>query len=197
MRLPCDHSFTYSHQRSEIGKISDLSEGGVKLKTLHPIIMENDIELFIPLEEGSILAKGCVAHVQKVGDLYDAGVYFTQIDEGNRQSLLEFFKQNSPQEMRRSQRLHCDHSISYFHQGVGAGKMLNLSKGGVRLKTHRPFIVETDVEIFLPIEERSVIVKGRVAHVKRVGELYNVGVYFTEIDEGNKQAMLEFFQQGH
>ena len=194
LRLNCDHSITYSHLRIEAGKIQDLSESGIKIKTHQSIMVENDLEMFIPLDEGSITAQGCVSHVQRVGDIYDVGIYFTEIDEETRQSLLEFFKKNGPEEMRRSSRLHCEHSISYFHQGMGAGKMLDLSNGGVKIKTHRPFRLETDVEMFMSIKGTSVIAKGRVARVQRMGELYNVGIYFTEIDEENKQSLLEFFK---
>ncbi len=72
---------------------------------------------------------------------------------------------------------------------------MDLSESGVKIKANRPLVVDTDVEMFMPIEERSIIAKGRVARVQRVGELYDVGISFTEIDEGNKQSLLAFFRQ--
>jgi len=196
-RLHCDHSITYSRTGMGEGDMRDISDGGIKIKSHQPFIEGTDVEMSIPLEGRFVIAQCRVARVEEVKGRYDVGVSFTQIEEENKQALLDFFLESSSKEMRRSPRLPCEHSISYYGLEMGAGKMLDLSKGGVKIKTNRPFIVETDVEIFLPIEERSVIVKGRVAHVKRVGKLYDVGVYFTEIDEGNKQAVLEFFQQRH
>lgn len=194
-RVKCDHSITFSLLRMETGKMRDLSEGGARIKTSRQMIEEKEIELFIPIEESSVAAKGRVVYTQRLGNIYNVGIDFIQIEEENIQAMLEFFKQNSLEDMRRFPRLLTDHSISFYHLEMGAGKMRDLSEGGVKIKTHRPFQLAGDVEIFLPLEGKSIIAKGRVARVQRVGDLYDVGVSFTEIDEENKEALLEFFKR--
>ena len=66
---------------------------------------------------------------------------------------------------------------------MGEGDMQDISEGGVSIKSHHPFLIETDVELAIPFEGRFINAVGRVARVQRSGKSHNVGIYFTEIDD--------------
>ncbi|MFH0845478.1 MAG: PilZ domain-containing protein [Pseudomonadota bacterium] len=194
-RLPADYSISFCHHEMGAGKLRDLSESGVKIKSHRPFQLAGEVEMFFPLEERSIIAKGRVSRVQKMGDLYDVGITFTEIEKEHKEALLEFFKKNRPEEMRRFPRLLCDQTITYSYPGMGSGKLLDLSKDGLRVKTHDTFQSETEVDISIPLEGRFIVAKGRIARVQKAGDLYDVGISFTEIYEENRQALLDYFQR--
>lgn len=110
---------------------------------------------------------------------------------------------NDIADKRRFPRLDSSHLISFTHfdesdtpDDVGMGKTLDLSEGGVMIQTHRPFPINTGLEMVIALEERMITVRGRVVHVRQVEEdLYDVGVCFTEIDDAEKKSLMQFFRK--
>lgn len=104
---------------------------------------------------------------------------------------------------RRFPRLDSSHLISFTHfdetdtpDDQGMGKTLDLSEGGVMIQTHRAFPLNSGLEMVIALEEKILTVRGRVVHIREVGdELYDVGVSFTQIDEAEKKSLLQFFRK--
>jgi len=105
------------------------------------------------------------------------------------------------EEKRRFPRVDSSHLISYTHFDqasnpveMGMCKSLDLSQGGVTIQTHRAFPVNSQLEMEIALEERLVKARGTIVHVREVGrQLYDVGVCFTEMDEKDRQSIMEFF----
>jgi c-di-GMP-binding flagellar brake protein YcgR len=76
------------------------------------------------------------------------------------------------------------------------GKTLDLSPSGVTLQIDRLFPVGSGLEMAIAIEERLITVRGRVVHVREIEKgLYDYGISFTEIDDADRQSLIEFFQK--
>ena len=100
-------------------------------------------------------------------------------------------------------RLDSSHLISYTHydrtdnpNGVGMGKTLDLSQTGVTIQIDRFFPEDSGLEMVIALEDKLITVRGRVVHVREIGkELYDLGVCFTEINDADRQSLVEFFKK--
>lgn len=105
------------------------------------------------------------------------------------------------EEKRRFPRLDSVNLISYTQLDdeqnpvdMGICKSLDLSVGGVTIQTHRPFAVNSSLEMVIALGERLIKSRGKVVHSRKVGrDRYDVGVCFTEVEEGDKAALESFF----
>lgn len=104
-------------------------------------------------------------------------------------------------EKRRFPRLESVNLVSYTQlddeqnpMDMGICKSLDLSVEGVTIETHKPLMVNSSLEMVIALGERLIKSKGRVVHSRKMGrERYDVGVCFTEVDEGDKAVIESFF----
>ncbi|MGQ9656015.1 MAG: PilZ domain-containing protein [Thermodesulfobacteriota bacterium] len=102
-RLDSSHLISYTHfdqakNPVEMGmcKTLDLSQGGVTIQTHRSFPVNSQLEMEIALEERLVKARGVIVHVREVGSqLYDVGVCFTEMNEEDRKSIMEFFGKTS------------------------------------------------------------------------------------------------------
>lgn len=79
----------------------------------------------------------------------------------------------------------------------------NLSKGGIFIKTKKPFPVQTvlEIKLFLPDEKKPVSVVGEVVHIiteetaKKRGWDAGIGVHFVDYDEEAKERIERYVQK--
>ncbi len=98
-RVDSSHLISYTHfdeakNPVEMGmcKSLDLSQGGVTIQTHRSFPVNTQLEMEIALEERLVKVRGTIVHVREVGrQLYDVGVCFTEMDENDRVSIMEFF----------------------------------------------------------------------------------------------------------
>jgi len=97
----------------------------------------------------------------------------------------------SVKEQRKSRRIRSLHLTSYVPRKgseqeyiVSIGRTLDVSKGGVKVETHRELAKGTELDLDIAIEDRVVAAKGVVVHVEPLpGGLYGTGIRFTTISE--------------
>ena len=97
----------------------------------------------------------------------------------------------SVKEQRKSRRIRSLHLTSYVPRKgseqeyiVSIGRTLDVSKGGVKVETHRELAKGTELDLDIAIEDRVIAAKGVVVHVEPLpGGLYGTGIRFTAISE--------------
>jgi hypothetical protein len=107
------------------------------------------------------------------------------------------------EEKRRFPRLSSLNLVSYTHlndQNIpddgGIGRTRDLSKGGVTIQTHKPFPVNSVLQLDIALEERLISVRGQVIHVQKLeGDLYDIGICFTQIGEKDFEDLQKFFEK--
>lgn len=101
---------------------------------------------------------------------------FPRLDSVNLVSYTQLDKDNNPVDM-------------------GMCKSLDLSLGGVTIRVHRSFDVNSCLEMVMALGDKLIRSSGRVVHVRRVGkDLYDVGVCFTQVEEGDRAVIENFFR---
>lgn len=67
---------------------------------------------------------------------------------------------------------------------VSIGRTLDVSKGGVKVETHRELAKGTELDMDMAIEDQLITAKGVVVYVNPLpGGLYATGIRFTSISE--------------
>lgn len=74
-------------QRITVGRTLDVSETGVRVETPGPLCIDESVRLEIAIEETVVNASGRVIHASRQGDLIEAGIEFTVIDDAERLAL--------------------------------------------------------------------------------------------------------------
>jgi hypothetical protein len=105
---------------------------------------------------------------------------------------------DSVKEQRKSRRIRSLHLTSYVPRKgseqeyiVSIGRTLDVSKGGVKVETHRELAKGTELDMDIAVEDRVITAKGVVVHVEPLsGGLYGTGIRFTAISEADL-ALLE------
>jgi c-di-GMP-binding flagellar brake protein YcgR len=107
------------------------------------------------------------------------------------------------EEKRRFPRLDAVNLVSYTQLDqdnnpvdMGMCKSLDLSLGGVTIRVHRSFDVNSCLEMVMALGDRLIKSSGRVVHVRRVKkDLYDVGVCFTQVEEADRAIIEAFFRE--
>lgn len=110
---------------------------------------------------------------------------------------------SSLQERRRYPRLDSLNLLSYTHfdekdlpENEGMGRTTDISKGGVTIQTHKSFPTDSGLEMTIALAEKIIIARGRVVHASRVDkDRYDIGVCFTQVEEEDLKALLEYFER--
>ena len=71
-----------------IGRTVDVSETGVRVELPGRLCVDDRVRLEIAVEETVVNAEGQVIRAARVGDLVEAGIEFTFIEEADRLALL-------------------------------------------------------------------------------------------------------------
>jgi c-di-GMP-binding flagellar brake protein YcgR len=73
----------------EIGRTLDISEHGLRVETADALELGVDLELQIAAGERLIEARGRVVHCRPEADHHETGIQLTEIEDGDREALLE------------------------------------------------------------------------------------------------------------
>jgi hypothetical protein len=107
------------------------------------------------------------------------------------------FAEGGFEEKRLCPRVAMDHLLSYTYldaeqrpAGMGMGKVLDLSGGGIRIRTHSPLAVATRLRMAVAVEEQIFEAQGTIVHQTASGEAhYELGTSFLEVDEAGKALL--------
>jgi len=71
-----------------MGKVVDLGPGGVRIQLHKPFSVHTELDLALAIEEQIVSARSRIIHTRRLGEtLYEMGVVFLQVDEGDRKVL--------------------------------------------------------------------------------------------------------------
>lgn len=128
------------------------------------------------------------------------GVDFQPDDDGTIARMLAFARNELPAEtMRHERRVQVELPIKLIHGGQSRRERLaDLSYGGAFVRTWDPLEVDENVELVVrpPSSLFSLHFKGRVAWVRRLGEVSGMGVEFFDLDGGLRQAVDRLLGRG-
>ena len=99
----------------------------------------------------------------------------------------------SVKERRGSPRIRSLHLASYVPRKgseqeyiISIGRTLDVSKGGVKVETHRELAKGSELDMDIAIQDRLITAKGVVVYVEPLSNgLYGTGIRFTAISEAD------------
>ena len=74
-------------RRITVGRTLNVSDTGVRVETPGHLCIDETVRLEIAIEETVVNASGKVIHASRQGDLIEAGIEFTVIDDADRLAL--------------------------------------------------------------------------------------------------------------
>ncbi len=100
--------------------------------------------------------------------------------------------------MKEEQRRHERFKVSLegaFSSGsfVCSNAIENISLGGLCMECGKPFETGQELKVILPTKP-PVKVNGRIAWCKRKGLSYQLGIKFEDLDQNQKQAVIELIR---
>lgn len=72
-----------------VGRTVDVSETGVRVETPGHLCVDDKVRLEIAVEERVVNARGRVIRAMRTGELIEAGIEFTVIDDSDRLALID------------------------------------------------------------------------------------------------------------
>lgn len=140
-----------------------------------------------PPREFSVMGQLAWARHKASKQLHECyGVDFQPDDDGTIARMLAFARNEIPAEtMRHERRVQVEFPIKLLHAGQSRRERLaDLSYGGAFVRTWDPLDVDEMVELVVrpPASLFSLHLKGRVAWVRRLGEVSGMGVEFFDLD---------------
>jgi hypothetical protein len=102
-------------------------------------------------------------------------------------------------ERRRWPRLASERLVAYkpvdaqdTQGGMGMATILDLSEGGVKIQTRRPFPSDARFQIFMAVDEVLVEARGRMVHQNGLGNgTYEMGAALTHVKEKGKRFLTD------
>ncbi len=107
-------------------------------------------------------------------------------------------------ERRRHLRINHSQIVSYTHYNDvdevdktgGVGTTADISLSGVLIRIADEFEINTKIDLDISLGELMIRTSGRIMRVLTVeGGLYDVGIQFEDIDEGDLERLKEFFTE--
>jgi len=179
-------------------EVTNLSKGGVFLKTNKPFRKGENIEviLMLPDDAAEVAVQGQVMHVATEGKPNDIGmgVMFTTVEPSLKEWLHDFIESLLHQAgggQRRAPRVSAGQQPILLTRGVNAPDsviLCNISANGmfIQVKDHLNVFEQVALLITHPKTRITLEVKGEVVHLHKVSEkpaLYGAGIRFLPMPE--------------
>ena len=107
----------------------------------------------------------------------------------------------SMSEKRKSPRVSSIHLFNYVHLGLeekdpdtqGMGRTINLSKSGIMLETHIPFIENNTLDVVVGLKEDMLTLRGKIVFSKATDSgQYQSGIEFLSLDDKSEQILQRY-----
>lgn len=99
-----------------------------------------------------------------------------------------------PKGPQPGKRRHPRRQVSLWAQVDGTLRhpVLNLSEGGLFLLTEQPLLVGQELQLELPLDERTIHAAGRVVHATATEDWVGSGIVLTKIDPDDATTLRQF-----
>ncbi len=106
-------------------------------------------------------------------------------------------------EKRKSPRISSIHLFNYVHLGLeekgpdtqGMGRTINVSKSGIMLETHIPFIENNTLDVVVGLKEEMLTLRGKIVFSKATDAgQYQSGVEFLSVDDESEQILQRYIE---